>query len=158
MWRYFLGYLLFILSYFYAIYLKTSHTILYRKDRHHICIAIFYDMPRASERMILLRIFKGMFRERARPWGCVIVNFAALYRTVNCSFIYNTTADASQIRMTRDLRTTYIREIRGDTLLISRLSRFSGGGTQLYRWEDEEEEEEGRKEKVDSGWKREGRW
>lgn len=41
------------------------------------------------------------------------------------------------------LRTTYITgEIRGDTLLISRLSRFSGGGTRLCRWEDDDEVEE----------------
>lgn len=59
------------------------------------------------------------------------------------------------------LRTTYITgEIRGDTLLISRLSRFSGGGTRLCRWEDDDEEEEysGRRKEVGGrsrfGWKR----
>lgn len=102
-----------------------------------------------------------MFRERAHPWGCVIVNFAAFYRTVNCSSVYNTMADASQIRMRETCALRISREIRGDTLLISRLSRFSSGGTQLHRWENEEGEEEGRKEEVDSGWKRvkdDGEW
>jgi len=92
-----------------------------------------------------------MCREWAHPWGYVIVNFAALYRTVNCSSVYNTTVDVSQIRMRETCALRISGEIRGDTLLISRLSRFSGGGTQLHRWEDEEEKEEGRKEEVDFG-------
>lgn len=76
--------------------------------------------------IIALRIFnvKGCSVSERTP-GCVIVNFVAPYRAADCGFVYNATADASQIRMTRSLRTTYITgEIRGDTLLISRLSRF----------------------------------
>lgn len=58
-------------------------------------------------------------------------------RAADCGFVHNATADVSQIRMTRGLRTTYItREIRSDTLLISRLSRFSGDGRRLCRWEE----------------------
>jgi len=67
-----------------------------------------------------------------------------------CGFICNTTADASQIRMMRGLRTTYVTgEIRGDTLLISRLSRFSdmardfvdeGGARRRLRKEENQKE------------------
>lgn len=82
----------------------------------------------------------------------IIGNFAAPYRE-SCGFIYNAAAaDASQIRMTRSLRTTYVttgREIRGDTLLISRLSRSSRRAVTTFV-----DERRGRREDADSrGWR-----